>query len=388
VSHVLKGPCLGFEDGNKLARGRTVELERRIAELKKELGSERAKLVEAKMQLITKVMNLKAFYQVIVDKVMIESAQHIDEVIAARDNLAQRLQDNGYVYANNYIFNGESTQYSQSDVNASILVEAAAPEKEKEKRKKKRTPAKQRQSVQVPEDVEFLDETDNVILHWTDADFTYLARVWVTASVQIVGRTKGFTFYQKVIIAFNRDPECHARRSSGSTKAQWYPLNAQCVAYKGIVAQERFRYDSGKTEEDRKNDAHKIYQGLNGGNNFKHYEAYKILAREPRWANLRDNGLNHAGNVPRNGTMRTSNNSFSRSSVGSNNLSDDPDDLPTSQSVGQNSKLDGSLYEGRSRSIGQKLFRKNLTIQKALDGVIAFGSGIHAMLDKLWLEKK
>ncbi|KAF6135205.1 hypothetical protein GIB67_035276 [Kingdonia uniflora] len=48
----------------------------------------------------------------------------------------------------------------------------------------------------------------------------------------------------------------------------------------------------------RENDTHKIYQGLNGGNDFKYREAYKILAREPRWANLRDDGLNHAGNVP------------------------------------------------------------------------------------------
>ncbi|KAF6175767.1 hypothetical protein GIB67_035894 [Kingdonia uniflora] len=56
-----------------------------------------------------------------------------------------------------------------------------------------------------------------------------------------------------------RDPKCLIRRSSGSTKAQWYTLNAQCVAYKGIVAQERFRNSSGKTEEDRENDAHKIY---------------------------------------------------------------------------------------------------------------------------------
>ncbi|KAF6172014.1 hypothetical protein GIB67_029432 [Kingdonia uniflora] len=62
--------------------------------------------------------------------------------------------------------------------------------------------------MQVPKDAEFFDETDDGRLHWTEADFTYLARVWVTTSVQTTGRTKGFTFYQKVIIAFNRDPEC------------------------------------------------------------------------------------------------------------------------------------------------------------------------------------
>ncbi|KAF6163328.1 hypothetical protein GIB67_025192, partial [Kingdonia uniflora] len=80
----------------------------------------------------------------------------------------------------------------------------------------------------------------------TEADFTYLARAWVTSSVQSSGRTKGFTFYQKVSIAFNRDPECPTRRSCGSTKSQWYALNVQCVAYKGIVAQERFRNSNGK----------------------------------------------------------------------------------------------------------------------------------------------
>ncbi|KAF6175673.1 hypothetical protein GIB67_022675 [Kingdonia uniflora] len=149
-------------------------------------------------------------------------------------------------------------------------------------------------------------------MHWTEVDFTCLAKAWVTASVQTTGRTNGFTFYQKVNIAFKRDPECPTRRSSGSTKSQWYTLNAQCVVCKGIVAQERFRNSNGKTEEDRENDAHKIYQGLNG---------------------------------------------------------------------------DGSLYEGGSRPIGQKLYRKNLTAQKALDGVAASGSGIQTMLDKLWLEK-
>ncbi|KAF6148134.1 hypothetical protein GIB67_011909 [Kingdonia uniflora] len=76
-----------------------------------------------------------------------------------------------------------------------------------------------------------------------------------------------------------------------------------------IVAQERFRNSSGKIEEDLENDAHKIYEGLNGGNDFKHREAYKILARESRWANLRVDGLNHAGNIPRNIARRTSDNS-------------------------------------------------------------------------------
>ncbi|KAF6157134.1 hypothetical protein GIB67_041595 [Kingdonia uniflora] len=63
-------------------------------------------------------------------------------------------------------------------------------------------------------------------MHWTEANFTCLARAWVTASVQTTGRTKGFTSYQKVNIAFNRDPECPIRRSNGSTKSQWYTLNA------------------------------------------------------------------------------------------------------------------------------------------------------------------
>ncbi|KAF6146445.1 hypothetical protein GIB67_037745 [Kingdonia uniflora] len=106
---------------------------------------------------------------------------------------------------------------------------------------------------------------DDGRMHWTEAYFTC--------------RTKGFIFYQNVNIAFNRDPKCPIRRSSGSTKSQWYTLNAQCVAYKGIVAQERFRNSSEKIDEDRENDAQKIYQGLNGGNDFKHREAYKILAR-------------------------------------------------------------------------------------------------------------
>ncbi|KAF6150325.1 hypothetical protein GIB67_034024 [Kingdonia uniflora] len=197
-------------------------------------------------------------------------------------------------------------------------------------------------------------------MHWTDADSTCLTRAWVTTSVQTNGRTKGFTFYQKVNIAFNRDPECPTRRSCGSAKSQWYALNAQCVAYKGIVAQERFRNSSGKTEEDRENDAHKIYKGLNGGNDFKHCEAYKILAREPQWAKLRDDGLNHAVNIPRNVVRRTSDYSSPGNSVRSNNLSEDPDGPSTPQSAGPNSDLDGLLYEGGSRPIGQKLHKRSL----------------------------
>ncbi|KAF6157001.1 hypothetical protein GIB67_039762 [Kingdonia uniflora] len=287
----------------------------------------------------------------------------------------------------NYLFHGESTQHSQSDANASIPVEAAAPQKEKRKGRKKREPAKQRPSVQVSEDAEFLDETDDAGMHWTDADFTCLARAQVTTSVNVNDRTKGFTFYQKVNIVFNKDPEYPTRRSCGSTKSQWYALNAQCVAYKGIVAQERFRNNSKKIEGDRKNDAHKIYKGLNGGNDFKHREAYKILAREPRWANLRDNGLNHAVNIPRNVARRTSDNSSPGNSVGSNNLSEDPDGPPTPQSAGPNFELDGSLYEGGSRPIGQKFYRKSITSQKAIEDITASGSGIHALLDKLRLEK-
>ncbi|KAF6152136.1 hypothetical protein GIB67_031458, partial [Kingdonia uniflora] len=240
-------------------------------------------------------------------------------------------------YFQNYLFHGESTQHSQSDANASIPVKAAAPQKDKGKGRKKRVPAKQRPIVQVSEDAEFLDETDDTGMHWTDADFTCLARARVTTSVNVNGRTKGFTFYQKVNISFNRVPECPTRRSCGSTKSQWYALNAQCVAYKGIVAQERFRNCSRKTEEDRENDAHKIYKGLNGGNDFKHHEAYKILAREPRWANLKDDGLNHAVNIPRNAARRTSNNSSPGNS--------------------------------------------------ALEGITASGSGVHALLDELRLDK-
>ncbi|KAF6164423.1 hypothetical protein GIB67_025249 [Kingdonia uniflora] len=171
-------------------------------------------------------------------------------------------------------------------------------------------------------------------MHWADADFTCLAKAWVTTSVQTNGRTKGFTFYQKVNIAFNRDPECPTRRSCESTKSQWYALNAQCVAYKGIVAQEQFRNSSGKTKEDRENDAYKIYKGLNGGN-----------------------------------------------SVGSSNLLEDPDGPPAPQSAGPNSDLDGLLYEGGSRPIGQKLHKNNIASQKAMEGVTASGSGIHALLD-------
>ncbi|KAF6169569.1 hypothetical protein GIB67_000842 [Kingdonia uniflora] len=81
------------------------------------------------------------------------------------------------------------------------------------------------------------------------------------------------------------------------------------------------------------------------------------------------------------------NNSSPGNSVGSNNLSEDPDGPPTPQSAGLNSNLNGSLYEGGSRPIGQKLHRKNIASQKAIEGVTASGSGIHAMLDERRLEK-
>ncbi|KAF6162466.1 hypothetical protein GIB67_026304 [Kingdonia uniflora] len=225
------------------------------------------------------------------------------------------------------------TTMSVISLGTKISASLAAPQKEKGKGRKKRAPAKQRQNVQVPEDYEFLDETDDAGMHWTEADFTCLARAW------------------------------------------------------GIVAQERFRNNSEKTKEDRENDAHKIYQGLNDDNDFKHREAYKILAREPRWANLRDDGLNYAVNIPRNVARRTSDNSSPGNSVGSNNLSEDPDDPPTPKYVGLNSDLDGSLHEGGSRPIDQKLYRKNLAVQKAMSGVAASGSGIQTMLDELRLEK-
>ncbi|KAF6154314.1 hypothetical protein GIB67_026770 [Kingdonia uniflora] len=109
---------------------------------------------------------------------------------------------------------------------------------------------------------------------------------------------------------------------------------------------------SSAPHDDHENDAYKIYKGLNDGNDFKHREAYKILAREPRWANLRDDGLNHAVNIPRNVARRTSNNSSLGNSFGSNNLSEDPDGSPTPQYAGPNSDLDGSLYEGGNRPIG------------------------------------
>ncbi|KAF6143332.1 hypothetical protein GIB67_001276 [Kingdonia uniflora] len=210
-----------------------------------------------------------------------------------------------------------------------------------------------------------------------------LLRFWTRRMMQeCIRRTQTLRVSQG-----HRDPKYPTQRSCGSTKSQWYALNAQCVPYKGIVVQERFRNSSRKIEEDRKNDAHKIHKGLNGGKDFKHHEAYKILAREPRWANLRDDRLNHAVNVPRNVARRTSDNSSPGNSIGSNNLSKDPDGSPTPQSVGPNSDLDGSLYEGGSRPIGQKIYRKNIGSQKAMEGVTTSGSGVHALLDELRLEK-
>ncbi|KAF6165764.1 hypothetical protein GIB67_012661 [Kingdonia uniflora] len=144
---------------------------------------------------------------------------------------------------------------------------------------------------------------------------------------------------------------------------------------------------SSSPHNNQENHAHKIYQDLNGDNEFKHREAYKILARDPQWANLRDDGLNHAVNIPRNIARRTSDNSFLGNSVRLNNLLGDPDGLPTPQSAGPNSDLDGSLYEGESRPIGQKLYRKNLASQKAMEGVVTSGSGIQIMMDELRLEK-
>ncbi|KAF6139005.1 hypothetical protein GIB67_010731 [Kingdonia uniflora] len=157
------------------------------------------------------------------------------------------------------------------------LLKRRRPRKKNEKEERKEHQQNKDKSVQVPEDVEFLDETDDGGLHWTETDFMCLAR---------------------------------------------------------------------------ENDAHKIYQGLNDGNDFKHREAYKILAREPRWANLRDDGLNHAGNIPRNVVRRISDNSSPGNSVGSNNLSEDLGGPPTPQSAGPNSDLDGSLYKGGNRPIG------------------------------------
>ncbi|KAF6167928.1 hypothetical protein GIB67_027706 [Kingdonia uniflora] len=131
-------------------------------------------------------------------------------------------------------YTGRPSDKSQSDTNASIPIEAAAPQKEKGKGRMKRALAKPRQNVQVPKDANFLDETNDGGLHWMEADLTCLARAWVTASIQTMR------------------------------------------SYKEIVTQERFRNSIGKIEEDRENDAHKIYQDLNGGNNFKHREANKF----------------------------------------------------------------------------------------------------------------
>ncbi|KAF6133939.1 hypothetical protein GIB67_040703 [Kingdonia uniflora] len=214
------------------------------------------------------------------------------------------------------------------------MLKRRCPQKEKVKGRKKRVPVKQRQIVQVLEDTEFLNETDDAGMHWTEMDFTCLTRAWVTSFVKSLGRTKGFTFYQK------------------------------------------------------ENNAHKINQGLNGGNDFKYREAYKILAREPRWANLRDDRLNHAVNIPRNVARRTSDNSSPGSTVESNNLLEDFDGPPIPQSAGPNFDLDGSLYEGRSRPIGQKLYKKNLEAQKAMDGVAVSSSSIQTMMNELRLEKR
>ncbi|KAF6151592.1 hypothetical protein GIB67_021778 [Kingdonia uniflora] len=126
---------------------------------------------------------------------------------------------------------------------------------------------------------------------------------------------------------------------------------------------------------------------MNDGNDFKHREAYKILAREPRYANLRDDGLNHVVTIPRNVARRTSGNSSLGNSVGSNNLSEDPDGLPIPQSAGLNSDLDGLLYKGGSRPIDQKFYRKNLASQKVMECVTTSGSGIQIILDELRLVK-
>ncbi|KAF6140826.1 hypothetical protein GIB67_042239, partial [Kingdonia uniflora] len=83
---------------------------------------------------------------------------------------------------------------------------------------------KQRQNVQVPEDAEFLDETNDGGLHWTEVNLTCLARGWVTTSVQTTGRTKAFTFYQNVNIAFNRASSAPHDDQVGRPKLSGIPL--------------------------------------------------------------------------------------------------------------------------------------------------------------------
>ncbi|KAF6151553.1 hypothetical protein GIB67_007933, partial [Kingdonia uniflora] len=201
-------------------------------------------------------------------------------------------------------------------------------------------------------------------MHWRDADFTCLARAWVTTSVQTNGRIKGFTFCQKVNIAFNRDPEFPTQRSCEPTKSQWYVFNAQCV----------------------ENDAHKIYKGLNGGNDFKHREAYKILAREPRWAYLRDDGLNHAVNIPKNVVRRTSDNSSPGNSVGSNNLSKDPDGPPTPQSAEvyypTPRRSYSHLLHGKVKNRGQRIWQVHQTGHLYIKGQIL--QALRTLLTWLW----
>ncbi|KAF6159495.1 hypothetical protein GIB67_032266 [Kingdonia uniflora] len=197
----------------------------------------------------------------------------------------------------------------------------------------------------------------------------------------VFGEAKTLIFCALTLIGVLRNPYREAAMALNSLHPDgWFALGAI-----GIVAQERFRNSSGKIEENRKNDAHKIYKSLNGGNDLKHREAYKILVREPRWANLRDDELNHAVNIPRNVAIKTSDNSSPGNSVGPSNLSEDPDVLPTPQSVGPNFDLDGLLYKGRSRLIGQKLYQKNLASQKAMEGVTASSSDVQKMLDELRL---
>ncbi|KAF6150477.1 hypothetical protein GIB67_030278 [Kingdonia uniflora] len=47
---------------------------------------------------------------------------------------------------------------------------------------------------------------DNAGMHWTDADFTGLARAWVTTFVQTNGRTKCFTFYKRLTLPLTETP--------------------------------------------------------------------------------------------------------------------------------------------------------------------------------------
>ncbi|GMF56144.1 unnamed protein product [Phytophthora fragariaefolia] len=135
--------------------------------------------------------------------------------------------------------------------------------------------------------------------NWDHGEDKALAKAWLVISKDSITSAdqKGDDFWERVAVKYNElRPRRHERfhRPQNSVAKRWQLLRLAIGKFCGYIASINQLNESGKSAEDRVEDAQELYEKLYE-DHFDFLEAWRVLRGEPKWKELPDaSGGTHA----------------------------------------------------------------------------------------------